>query len=250
VVDPVEPAASNVTVNSTNLLINVPGGAAHDAWTGGNNTVRAMQSIANVDFDIEVKFRSMVASQYQFQGLLVEQDSGNYARFDVLQADCQCIVFSTNFVNGNPQTNPIPLNQRIRNGSNFYVRLKRTGNQFTFNYSYDGLRWTTILNQQVYTLNVTKIGVMAGNSAGPSGTASAFTASVDYFVNRLAPPATEDGQPFPPPSVRPVIDVWYGDNQTFGQLGVPQQWINILGNVSSAAGLATLTYTLNGGASK
>jgi hypothetical protein len=44
-----------------------------------------------------------------------------------------------------------------------------------------------------------------------------------------------------------VIDVWYGPNQTFGHIGIPQRAINILGNVSDPTGIASLSYTLNGG---
>ena len=45
-----------------------------------------------------------------------------------------------------------------------------------------------------------------------------------------------------------TIDVWYGDSQRFGHLGVPQPWINILGNVSGPNLVTELAYTLNGGA--
>jgi len=45
----------------------------------------------------------------------------------------------------------------------------------------------------------------------------------------------------------PAIDLWYGPNQQFGQLGNAQQWVNILGNVSDPDGIASLSYTLNGG---
>jgi len=41
------------------------------------------------------------------------------------------------------------------------------------------------------------------------------------------------------------INLWYGNYQTFGANGVPQQWVNILGNVTSAGG-TMLTYSLNG----
>jgi len=44
-----------------------------------------------------------------------------------------------------------------------------------------------------------------------------------------------------------VIDVWYGDYQEFGKLGLPQKWINILGNVNSENGIKSLTYRLNNG---
>jgi hypothetical protein len=45
----------------------------------------------------------------------------------------------------------------------------------------------------------------------------------------------------------PAIDVWYGDSQKFGLLGNPQNWINILGNVSDPDGVKQLSYSLNGG---
>jgi hypothetical protein len=52
----------------------------------------------------------------------------------------------------------------------------------------------------------------------------------------------------PPAGVGPpLIDLWYGTDQSFGQLGLPQVWVNILGNVSDADGVASLTYSLNSG---
>ncbi|MCK5505166.1 MAG: fibronectin type III domain-containing protein, partial [Thermodesulfovibrionia bacterium] len=45
----------------------------------------------------------------------------------------------------------------------------------------------------------------------------------------------------------PIIDVWYGDEQTFGVIGIPQCCVNILGNVSHSSGITSLSYTLNGG---
>jgi hypothetical protein len=49
------------------------------------------------------------------------------------------------------------------------------------------------------------------------------------------------------PKAGPLIDVWYGSEQWFGQLGNPQQWVNILGNVSSPVGVGSLRYSLNAG---
>lgn len=46
----------------------------------------------------------------------------------------------------------------------------------------------------------------------------------------------------------PHIDVWNGDEQHFGRLGVPIKWVNVLGHVSPGDGLDTLQYSLNGGA--
>jgi uncharacterized repeat protein (TIGR01451 family) len=233
-----------ISVNGTSLLLTAPAGTTHDVWTGGNNSVRVMQSISNVDFEVEVKFRSVVASQYQFEGLIVEQDANNYLRFDILQADCQTAVFSAVFSGGNPT---VMLNRPVSNGTAFYVRLKRAGNTWTYSYSYDALRWTLGVSFTA-TLNVARIGPFVGNNGANGGPAPGFTATVDYFANRAAPPATVDGQPFPTTYAPPAITYLYGSNQTFGQNGVPQQWVNVLGNVSAGAGLSTLTYSLNGGA--
>jgi len=44
----------------------------------------------------------------------------------------------------------------------------------------------------------------------------------------------------------PVIDVWYGLDQSFGFIGNPQKWVNILGNVTDPDGIQSLVYSLNG----
>ena len=46
----------------------------------------------------------------------------------------------------------------------------------------------------------------------------------------------------------PAITIWYGASQQFGLRGDPQKWVNILGKVSSAVPLSSLTYSVNGGA--
>jgi hypothetical protein len=50
----------------------------------------------------------------------------------------------------------------------------------------------------------------------------------------------------PASTAAPQVNLWYGNYQTFGVNGVPQQWVNILGNVTSSVGIAMLTYSLNG----
>jgi hypothetical protein len=50
----------------------------------------------------------------------------------------------------------------------------------------------------------------------------------------------------PTSTAPPQVNLWYGHYQTFGANGVPQQWVNILGNVTSPVGIAMLTYSLNG----
>jgi len=47
-----------------------------------------------------------------------------------------------------------------------------------------------------------------------------------------------------------VFDIFYGTNQTFGQPGLAQNWVNILGNVYDPDGIDSLSYTLNGDTSQ
>lgn len=43
------------------------------------------------------------------------------------------------------------------------------------------------------------------------------------------------------------IRFWYGENQVFGEQGIPQKWINIPGNISAAKGIKGALYQLNDG---
>ncbi len=73
------------------------------------------------------------------------------------------------------------------------------------------------------------------------------TAKPPSLARVASPPA---GTRFQDAPAAPVITVWYGAAQTFGLKGDPQKWVNILGNVSTVAPLASLTYSLNGGAAQ
>lgn len=48
-------------------------------------------------------------------------------------------------------------------------------------------------------------------------------------------------------AISPTINVWYNSPQRFGTVGQPQEWINVLGNVTGTAPIARLTYSLNNG---
>ena len=63
-----------------------------------------------------------------------------------------------------------------------------------------------------------------------------------------AAPADRQGTLFQNAPNAPAITIWYDASQQFGLRGDPQKWVNILGNVSSAVPLSSLTYTINGGA--
>ncbi|UWQ86122.1 cadherin-like domain-containing protein [Leisingera caerulea] len=301
-----------------------------DAWKT-NNSARAMQDIADEDFQAEARFLTTPTDRFQMQGILVEQDAGNWVRFDTYSDGSVLRVFAGVTVNGSSSSR---VNATIQAGDAQYLRVDRAGDVWTYEYSADGSSWTTAVSF-THALNATSAGVFAGNT----GLAAGYTAQVDYFEVASDPIADEDGSFTPvntapdavddirftdigaslviatsgllandsdpdgdpitfgsftnpangtltdngdgtltytpdagyegPDSftytisddgglsdtaavnvaVGPVIDVWYGPTQTFGQPGVPQTWVNILGDVFDE-GLVSLSYTLNGGAER
>ena len=165
------------------LLLSVPAGTEHDAWTD-NTALRVMQPAADEDFEIEVKFESEPTQAYQGQGLLVEQDGSNYVRLDVFSDGGSLVLFGATFNNSSPS---VIIYEGLTSTSEIYLRLGRTGNQFTARYSYDGLAWTTAATFN-HTLTVWSVGVFASNfEPNP-----AYTAVVDYFFETSSPIASED----------------------------------------------------------
>mgnify|MGYP000591482918 CR=1 FL=1 len=58
-------------LNGTEAVIAVPGGTSHDVWSAGNFAPRLMQTAADTDFELEVKFESTVSLPYQEQGVSI-----------------------------------------------------------------------------------------------------------------------------------------------------------------------------------
>ena len=231
-------------MDGTDAHLIVPSSTSHDVWTDGNQSVRLMQPISNLDFEVEVKFDSAVTQQYQEQGIIVEQDNKNFLRFGVFSDGTTARLFAASFDNGAPTTRD---NTPISGGAPIWMRVKRSGSKWTESWSIDGTNFSPG-TPFTFSLNVSKVGPFATNAGNTQlhTPAPSFTALVDYFFNRASPISPTDAGEAPPP-ISPVIDIWYGDVQNFGQKGVPQQWVNILGTVSDPVGLSSLTYSVNGG---
>ncbi|MEM8970539.1 MAG: cadherin-like domain-containing protein [Pseudomonadota bacterium] len=309
------------------LTLSTPTGN-FDIWTV-NNSARALQAITDSDFQVEAGFLSTPSARFQIQGILVEEDSDTWIRFDTFHDGSDLNAFAAVTLNGSPSAQ---FNVEIPGGTAPFIRVDRAGDVWTMSYSTDGTVWT-VAGSFTQALNVSSVGPFAASAADAPG----FTAQVDYFFDSSAPPSTEDGigintvpiavddalsiridtalsvnvttdllandsdpngdplslDSFTQPTngtlvdngngtltytptqgfsgtdtftysisdgnntdtadvnvqVRDLIDVWYGTEQTFGLPGEAQEWINILGNVS-ATEVASLAYSLNGGADR
>jgi hypothetical protein len=161
-----------VAVSDGRAAIAVPAGIEHDLWTTGNFAPRVVQKIADVDFEVVVKFDSAVKGRYQMQGIVVEGEGG-FLRFEFLGDNAGTRFFSAAIVDGTASS---WQNRKISGGAPLYLRLKRSGDAWAPFWSADGSAWTagTVFSQR---LAVAGIGVYAGNAGGNP----AHTALVDWF---------------------------------------------------------------------
>lgn len=189
-----------LTMNGTAATLNVPHGANHDPWTGGNGAVRLMQNVPNSNFGVMVRFQSDVELANQDEGILVQQDAADFIRFDVLYNGTSVELFaaaihgssSTVFVN-----TPIAVTQ-----APIWLQLQRSGNNWTGKWSTDGINFATGVSF-TYSMTVSSIGPYAGTSNPTSGKSPSFTAIADYFFNTANPLSNLDG---PPPFRAITID--------------------------------------------
>ena len=231
--DPVGDAT--LTFTGTNAEIAVPSGTSHDLYTGsGNQAPRLLQPAPDTDFQVVVKFESVPSSTYQLQGIVVQESNTKFIRFGSYYGNGP--KFFVAVIDGNSivQTPGVTTVGAIPQ----YLRVTRSVDNWTYEYSTDNSTWNNISTfTQAFTVN--EVGFYAGNAGGNP----AFTASADFFWNTADVGFTDTDTQVSTP---PTIDIWYGDTQSFGNLGNPQQWVNILGRVADDNGVASLTYSLNG----
>jgi hypothetical protein len=177
-VNPVGNGAQEVA--NGHLLLSVPQGSNHDPWVGGDNAVRVMQPISNSAFDIIVKFDSIPKAKYTHEGIIVEQDSNTFLRFEIYGNGSQVGLSAGNQVGG-VQTvlADMPLSL---SSSSVWLRVTRVGNNWSETWSTDGVTYRTGSTFSV-ALTAARIGPFAGNYNDVPNSAPFFTSSVDYFHN-------------------------------------------------------------------
>lgn len=216
--DPAGDAVMSLTGTNTTdarLSIAVPGGTIHDVWDEGNQAPRVMQPSLDNDFGIEVKFDSALdGEQFQMQGVIVEQDSTNFLRFDFHSNGSGVNIFAASISGGSPSAQ-VPATG-ISVSAPFYMRITRTGDQWIQAYSDDGSSWTTA-GTFTFALNVAEVGVFAGNA----GKAPAHTALVDYFFNTANRIDPEDGATGQVDTTEPLL---YNDANVVGPDAIRVEW--------------------------
>ncbi len=180
-----------VSMNGSGVTLNVPQGTVHDPWTSGDGTLRIMQSVGNSDLSADVRFQSVGEIANQEEGILVEQDSADFLRFDVIYgAGSGPFLFAAG-INGSNATIFINSPISLPKGP-VVLRLTRSGNVWTASWSTNGTNFTAA-GSFTFDLNVAEIGPYAGNANSVAANTPAFTATVDYFFNTANPISNQDG---------------------------------------------------------
>ena len=180
-----------VTMNGSAATLNVPMGTTHDLWTTGDDAVRIMQPNANTNFSVDVRFQSAVEIGNQDEGILVEQDNGDFLRFDVLYNGTTGPELFAAGISGGKGTvfasTPFVLGK-----GPLVLRLARSGNVWTGSWSTDGTTFTEATSF-TFDLTVARVGPYAGTYAASAVNSPSFTAIVDYFFATSNPIANQDG---------------------------------------------------------
>jgi regulation of enolase protein 1 (concanavalin A-like superfamily) len=211
-INPLNDGAYTMTGSGTGNAscdISVPLGTDHDAWDTGVSIPRIVQSAADTDFEIEVKFESTLSVNIQQQGIIIEEQAGHLIRYEVYSYNGTVTVFGA--IINNPANLPASsfMSKNIGAATQpYYLRVTRVGDDWEFYYSTDGNTWINAYTSSSYNyaMNVSSVGVYAGNSAS-----TAHTAVVDYFFNTANPIVPEDSN-LPKITINPSLQTVYNNS--------------------------------------
>jgi regulation of enolase protein 1 (concanavalin A-like superfamily) len=173
-VNPVGNSTLSFTTTPGHARIVNPNGQAHDCWWNVTCT-RLMRAVDNTDHTFETRIDGVnLASASQSYGILVWQDSTHFIRFE-FWTQGNGVHAAAWSVNG-ASLNQAILGPTITLGASNSLRVTRTGDRFTLQYSTNG--GSTWQNAGSYTqaMTVTQVGMHVINSPTPS-----TTANFDYF---------------------------------------------------------------------
>lgn len=179
------------TLNNGQLTFSVPENIRHDIWTDQISVSRLMQAVSDDDFEVEIKYDSLMTDEFQTRGILVEQANGNVLRFELLHNGSETILFAA-FISSTSVD--VKHYQTLGSISPAYMRVKQAGNTWTHSYSVDGDNWVTASFQQTFTMSA--IGPYVGNAAYIPGNEPEHTAIIDYFYNTAVPGLGDDIGPY------------------------------------------------------
>ena len=171
----------SLAMNGTQAILSVPAGATHTVWGTGpgdfENTVprivQPLDGTGSEPFTVTAKFDKQLSLAYEMEGILVEQDETNLIRFDFLHDGVNPLVRAVSFINGAAtivHQAPLPSSNVL------YMKVQRTGSDWTQSFSTDGTSWTDLLPFS-YPMMATNASVYVGNVTVSN------TVNIDFFYD-------------------------------------------------------------------
>jgi regulation of enolase protein 1 (concanavalin A-like superfamily) len=159
------------------LALTVPAGLNHHPWKV-NDTVRAVQEVADPDLAVETRLTSMPTRPYQLAGLMVGESRVSFLRFDVHHNGDELRLFASVTADQTPVT---LVNQPITVTDGVGLRVERVQDDWRLSYSLDGHDWQTVV-EFTHRMVVREVGPFAG-AYQRDGEPPGFVALFDYVHN-------------------------------------------------------------------
>jgi hypothetical protein len=175
------PGGGSASIAEDHLLLKVPGGSNHDSATSTNRTVRLVQPIADVNFDVAIKVDSPsgTAETETSQGLMVLVDDHDFLALALCNEGSKAVVKAHSVTGG--MNTPLLEGVAVEPGQDpFYLRLRRQGSAYTALFSVNGNAWTEA-GTFSYTGGPAWVGPFAGNFNQNPAEAAPVVMSVDWF---------------------------------------------------------------------
>lgn len=167
---------ASISVSNGELIISQPAGKSRDLWTNNMNAARIERSVQDGNIVIETKITAAPSRNVQLQGLYFKQEENDLLRFEIQHLNNNTYAWAGR-LNGSAGQTKFRVN--IPDATEYYLKVSRVNNQWTFEYSMDRETWSRAGSFQE-DIAVSSIGLWAGSSY------PAFQAKFDYIATNFA----------------------------------------------------------------
>lgn len=203
-------------------------------WATQNAAVNILRQNAPLvgDATLVVKMSGATASQYEEAGLIFYADDDNYVALQRKHANGSPVLALVTETNGSPNEN---TKVAAPAAADIWLKLVRTGNQYTASYSTDNVTFTTVGSITNATVANGKAGVLA---VGSSSSNTPFTFS-DLRVSSVAQPFFDKVSVPEPAKLAAALEtpVWTGV-----QFAAPSSPLAWAASVPAATATATAVF--------
>ena len=207
---------TNYAVEDGGLTVTTVGGDIYEASDASGTRNFFLQSAdhAGADYVLETKLSGTIDGGYAQGGILVYTDDGDYVKFDAISDDGQTRINRIELRSeiGDAVQQPQPQADVPVGTTDIWLRLTKTGDSYSGEYSFDGATWTALAEAVTNPQAAPRFGLFTLGVNNPGGTVTFDYLKVDGQLGCEEPP---------PENTPPVIGaVTASPSSGFGPLQV------------------------------